>query len=31
MVEVSPVPEPEAYALMLSGLALVGFALRRRS
>ncbi len=31
IVEVSPVPEPEAYALMLSGLALVGFALRRSS
>lgn len=30
-VEVTPVPEPEAYALMLSGLALVGFAIRRRS
>lgn len=29
-VEVSPVPEPEAYGLMLSGLALIGFAIRRR-
>jgi hypothetical protein len=26
-----PVPEPEAYALMLAGLGLVGFAARRRS
>jgi len=29
-VEVSPVPEPETYALMLAGLGLVGLAARRR-
>jgi len=28
--EVTPVPEPEAYALMLAGLGLVGWAARRR-
>lgn len=28
--EVTPVPEPETYALMLGGLALVGFSARRR-
>ena len=28
--EVVPVPEPETYALMLSGLGLVGFLARRR-
>ncbi len=27
---VSPVPEPSAYAMMLTGLAVVGFALKRR-
>jgi len=27
---VSPIPEPETYALMLAGLALVGVAARRR-
>lgn len=26
----APVPEPETYALMLAGLGLVGFAVRRR-
>jgi len=30
-VDVMPVPEPEAYALMLAGLGLVGFAARRRA
>ncbi|OYY95515.1 MAG: hypothetical protein B7Y41_03160 [Hydrogenophilales bacterium 28-61-23] len=30
-LDVSPVPEPETYALMLAGLGLVGFAARRRS
>jgi hypothetical protein len=29
-IEVTPVPEPETYALMLGGLALVGFSARRR-
>ncbi len=29
-VSVSPIPEPETYALMLAGLALVGVAARRR-
>jgi uncharacterized protein len=29
-VNLSPVPEPEAYALLLAGLGLVGFAARRR-
>jgi hypothetical protein len=29
-VEVAPVPEPEAYALLLAGLGLVGFMARRR-
>jgi hypothetical protein len=29
-VDISPVPEPETYALMLAGLGLVGFAARRR-
>ncbi len=27
---VTPVPEPSAYAMMLAGLAVVGFALKRR-
>jgi predicted extracellular nuclease len=27
---IAPVPEPETYAMMMAGLALVGFALRRR-
>jgi hypothetical protein len=30
-LDVSPVPEPEIYALMLAGLGLVGFAARRRA
>jgi len=30
LVEISPVPEPEAYAMMLAGLGLVGFMARRR-
>jgi hypothetical protein len=30
-LDVSPVPEPETYALMLAGLGLVGFAARRRT
>jgi hypothetical protein len=30
-LDVSAVPEPETYALMLVGLGLVGFAARRRS
>lgn len=30
-LDVSPVPEPETYALMLAGLGLVGFAVRRRT
>lgn len=30
MIAVTPVPEPETYALMLGGLALVGWAARRR-
>jgi hypothetical protein len=29
--EVTPVPEPETYALMLAGLGLVGWAARRRT
>lgn len=29
-LSVTPVPEPESYALMLAGLGLVGFAVRRR-
>jgi len=29
-LDVSPVPEPETYALLLAGLGLVGFAVRRR-
>jgi hypothetical protein len=29
-IQVTPVPEPETYALMLGGLALVGFSARRR-
>ncbi|MGB2833536.1 MAG: FxDxF family PEP-CTERM protein [Methylotenera sp.] len=29
-VQVTPVPEPETYAMMLGGLALVGFSARRR-
>ncbi len=28
--QVSPVPEPETYALMLTGLSLLGFVARRR-
>ncbi|MEO6562755.1 MAG: FxDxF family PEP-CTERM protein, partial [Nitrosospira sp.] len=28
--QVSPVPEPEAYAMLLAGLGLVGFIARRR-
>ncbi|WP_157991582.1 FxDxF family PEP-CTERM protein [Caldimonas tepidiphila] len=30
MINVSPVPEPETYALMLAGLGVVGFLARRR-
>ena len=30
-LDVSPVPEPDTYALMLAGLGLVGFAARRRA
>jgi hypothetical protein len=30
LVEISPVPEPETYAMMLAGLGLVGFMGRRR-
>jgi len=30
-LEVTPVPEPETYALMLAGLGLVGWAVRRRT
>jgi hypothetical protein len=30
-VQVTPVPEPETYALMLAGLGLVGFTVRRRA
>lgn len=30
LVNVTPVPEPETYAMMLGGLALMGFAARRR-
>jgi hypothetical protein len=30
-VEIAAVPEPEAYALMLAGLGMVGFAARRRA
>ena len=29
-VPTSPIPEPETYALMLAGLGLLGFAVRRR-
>ncbi|OYY92748.1 MAG: hypothetical protein B7Y41_14295 [Hydrogenophilales bacterium 28-61-23] len=31
LVEISPVPEPETYAMMLAGLGLVGFMARRRA
>lgn len=31
VLRIAPVPEPETYALMLGGLALVGFAARRRA
>ncbi len=31
LVEISPVPEPETYAMMLAGLGLVGFAAKRRN
>jgi len=31
LVDVTPVPEPETYALMIAGLAGVGFAARRRN
>jgi hypothetical protein len=31
LVEISPVPEAETYAMMLAGLGLVGFAARRRT
>jgi hypothetical protein len=30
-ITITPVPEPETYALMLAGLGLVGFTARRRS
>lgn len=30
MIQISAVPEPESYAMMLTGIGLVGFALRRR-
>lgn len=30
MINVSPIPEPETYALMLAGLGVVGFLARRR-
>lgn len=30
-LDVSPVPEPETYAMLLAGLGLVGFAVRRRN
>jgi hypothetical protein len=30
LVEISPVPEAETYAMMLAGLGLVGFAAARR-
>jgi len=31
VLNVSPIPEPETYALMLAGLGLLGFAMRRKS
>lgn len=30
VVEISPIPEPQAYALLLAGMGLLGFAARRR-
>ena len=28
---ISPIPEPETYAMLLAGLGLIGFSLRRRA
>lgn len=30
LVQITPVPEPETYAMMLAGLGLLGLAVRRR-
>ncbi len=30
-VSISPVPEPEAYAMLMAGLGLIGFMVRRRN